>query len=284
MPKLLSMVLIGLLGACAPSVQSENVPMTAPEPTPMVEAPPEPRVQSVTQSDVETSAPTVVAVPEEPQVQLQGQLPQQQAQAAPSEAAGVQNAAPPARVTPQPQQPAQQPVQQPAQQPANAGAGQNPKQGQNAQPQPQKPSKAPAVGSPEDTIAHSNTISVSSAGGKFVTGEKAPLTVAPGSLVDVRLQLTHPQGIREVQIELRNSPDKGPLPRGPFSLNDNTDCQQKLASAPTKATCTVSIRVADDATPINEAGEVGYALRPTITYGAGEELMAYSWAYLNIQP
>ena len=128
-------------------------------------------------------------------------------------------------------------------------------------------------------------ISISADNITFVTsgaGELNPVTVPAGSTFYLRFTFTDPDGISGVQAVLRNSPNAGPLPTGPFTIA-SSDCETAVASAPTELTCTVAVAVAADAQDIAQAGETAYAFRPLVTDTLGNSVLAFSWAYLNIR-
>lgn len=130
------------------------------------------------------------------------------------------------------------------------------------------------------------TISISADNQTFVTnvaGEVTPVTVTAGGTFYLRLEFTDPDGISAAQVELRNSADRGTLPRGPFTVA-SSDCEAAVAAAPTELSCTVAVAVAPDAQNIEQPGEVAYAFRPLVTDAAGNGDLAFSWAYLEVQP
>lgn len=128
------------------------------------------------------------------------------------------------------------------------------------------------------------TLSISADNQTFVTnvaGEVTPVTIAPGGTFYLRLEFTDPDGISAAQVELRNSDDRGTLPRGPFTIS-SSDCESAVAAVPTELTCTVTVAVAPDAQNIVQTGESAYAFRPRVTDGAGNGDLAFSWAYLVV--
>lgn len=130
------------------------------------------------------------------------------------------------------------------------------------------------------------TISISADNQGFVTsseGELNPVTVRAGDTFYLQLNFSDPDGITAAQVALRNSPDEGTLPTGPFSIAAS-DCDAQLASAPTELTCTFTVSIAADAQNINEAGETAYAFRPFVTDALGNSELAFSWAYLIVEP
>lgn len=129
-------------------------------------------------------------------------------------------------------------------------------------------------------------ISISTDNEAFVTsgaGELNPVSVAAGGTFYLRLNFTDPDGVSAAQVQLRNSPAVGTLPQGPFTIA-SSDCEGAIASAPTDLTCTVEVAVAPDAQDISQAGETAYAFRPLVTDAAGNSILAFSWAYLNVIP
>ncbi len=134
------------------------------------------------------------------------------------------------------------------------------------------------------SLSPQGTLSISADNTTFVTsgeGELNPVTVPAGGTFYLQLAFTDPDGISSVQVQLRNSPDAGALPTGPFTVSSN-DCEAAVQSAPTELTCTVAVTIAADAQDIQEPGERAYAFRPLVTDTAGNGGLAFSWAYLNI--
>lgn len=131
--------------------------------------------------------------------------------------------------------------------------------------------------------APQGTISISADGQSFVTGEESPVTVTAGSTFSLRLEFTDPDGISDLRVELRNSEFAGVLPTGPFSVT-SSDCEAQLAGAPTEVTCTLQVAIAPEAQPIAQEGEFAYAFRPSATDGLGNSALAFSWAYLIVEP
>lgn len=150
---------------------------------------------------------------------------------------------------------------------------------------------APAEGeAAEETTAPSSspqgTIGVSADNQDFVSSsadELNPVTVTAGGTFYLQLTFSDPDGITAAQVTLRNSADEGTLPTGPFSIAAS-DCDAQLASAPTELTCTLTVSVAPDAQNINEPGETAYAFRPFVTDALGNSTLAFSWAYLTVEP
>lgn len=130
------------------------------------------------------------------------------------------------------------------------------------------------------------TISISADNVTFVTsgeGELNPVTVPAGSTFYLQLAFADPDGISSAQVQLRNSADVGTLPTGPFTISSN-DCETAVEAAPTDLTCTVAVAVAPDAQDIEQPSETAYAFRPLVTDTAGNGGLAFSWAYLNVEP
>lgn len=141
----------------------------------------------------------------------------------------------------------------------------------------------------EETVPSSapqGTIGISADNQGFVSSaadELNPVTVTAGSTFYLRLNFSDPDGITEAQVQLRNSADEGTLPTGPFSIAAS-DCDAQLASVPTELTCTLTVNVAADAQNISEPGETAYAFRPFVTDALGNGMLAFSWAYLIVEP
>lgn len=131
--------------------------------------------------------------------------------------------------------------------------------------------------------APQGVIAISADGETFVTGEENPVTVAAGSSFSLRLEFSDPDGITDLGVELRNSEFAGPLPTGPFSVTAS-DCDAQLAGAPTEVSCTLEVAIAPDAQPIDQEGEFAYAFRPSATDSLGNSALAFSWAYLIVEP
>jgi hypothetical protein len=134
--------------------------------------------------------------------------------------------------------------------------------------------------------APQGTIGISADNQGFVSSsadELNPVTVTAGGTFYLQLTFSDPDGITEAQVQLRNSPDEGTLPTGPFSIAAS-DCDAQLASAPTELTCTLTVSVAPDAQNISEPGETAYAFRPFVTDALGNSMLAFSWAYLIVEP
>ena len=134
--------------------------------------------------------------------------------------------------------------------------------------------------------APQGTVGISADNQSFVSSsadELNPVTVTAGGTFYLQLTFSDPDGITEAQVQLRNSPDEGTLPTGPFSIA-GSDCDVQLASAPTELTCTFTVNVAPDAQNISEAGETAYAFRPLVTDALGNSELAFSWAYLIVEP
>lgn len=130
------------------------------------------------------------------------------------------------------------------------------------------------------------TISISADNATFITstsGEPNPVTVPAGSTFYLQLAFADPDGISSAQVQLRNSSNIGALPTGPFTILSN-DCETAVESAPTDLTCTVEVAVAPDTQDIQQPGETAYAFRPLVTDTAGNGGLAFSWAYLNVEP
>jgi hypothetical protein len=152
---------------------------------------------------------------------------------------------------------------------------------------PDAPAEAEAAGeteAPAETpAAPQGTISISADGETFVTGEDNPVTVAAGGTFSLRLEFSDPDGISDLGVELRNSEFAGALPTGPFSVTAS-DCEAQLAGAPTEVSCTLEVAIAPDAQPIDQEGEFAYAFRPSATDSLGNSALAFSWAYLIVEP
>lgn len=136
------------------------------------------------------------------------------------------------------------------------------------------------------TSAPQGSIGISADNETFITSsadELNPVTVAAGSTFYLQLEASDPDGIAAIAAELRNSADAGVLPTGPFSVA-SSDCDAQLASAPTEVTCTVAVTVAPGTQNITEPGERAYAFRPNITDTLGNSALAFSWAYLIVEP
>lgn len=144
---------------------------------------------------------------------------------------------------------------------------------------PEAATEAPA----EVSSAPQGTIAISSDGETFSSGSEEPVTVTAGESFTLRLEFSDPDGISEVQVELRNSANAGPLPTGPFTIASN-DCDAQLTSIPTEISCTVEVAVALEAQPIAEAGESAYAFRPSATDSLGNSALPFSWGYLIVEP
>jgi hypothetical protein len=136
------------------------------------------------------------------------------------------------------------------------------------------------------TSAPQGSIGISADNETFVTSaadELNPVTVAAGGTFYLQLEARDPDGIAAITAELRNSADAGTLPTGPFSVA-SSDCDARLASAPTEVTCTVTVTIAPGTQNIMEPGESAYAFRPNITDTLGNSALAFSWAYLIVEP
>lgn len=148
--------------------------------------------------------------------------------------------------------------------------------------------EAPAAKGETDapTSTPQGTIGVSADNQNFVTSsadEINPVTVTAGGTFYLQLNFTDPDGITAAQVELRNSADAGTLPTGPFTVAAS-DCETAVASAPTDLTCTLTVGLSPDAQNISEAGETAYAFRPLVSDALGNSELAYSWAYLIVEP
>lgn len=136
------------------------------------------------------------------------------------------------------------------------------------------------------TSAPQGSIGISADNETFVTSsadELNPVTVAAGGTFYLQFEASDPDGIAAIAAELRNSADAGTLPTGPFSVA-SSDCDAQLASAPTEVTCTVAVTIAPGTQNIREPGESAYAFRPNITDTLGNNALAFSWAYLIVEP
>lgn len=136
------------------------------------------------------------------------------------------------------------------------------------------------------TSAPQGSIGVSADNETFVTSsadELNPVTVAAGGTFYLQLEASDPDGIAAIAAELRNSADAGTLPTGPFSVA-SSDCDAQLSAAPTEVTCTVAVTIAPGTPNIMEPGESAYAFRPNITDMLGNSALAFSWAYLIVEP
>lgn len=136
------------------------------------------------------------------------------------------------------------------------------------------------------TSAPQGSIGISADNETFVTSsadELNPVTVTAGGTFYLQLEASDPDGIAAIAAELRNSADAGSLPTGPFSVA-SSDCDAQLASAPTAVTCTVAVTIAPGTQNIMEPGESAYAFRPSITDTLGNSALAFSWAYLIVEP
>ena len=139
---------------------------------------------------------------------------------------------------------------------------------------------------PAPTSDPQGTIGISADNETFVTSTGDTLnavTVPAGSTFYLELTFADPDGISSAQVYLRNSADAGPLPTGPFTVASN-DCETAVELVPTELTCTVAVTVAPDAQNIQQPGETAYAFRPFVSDTAGNDTLAFSWAYLNVEP
>ncbi len=139
---------------------------------------------------------------------------------------------------------------------------------------------------PAQTSDPQGTIGISADNETFVTSTGDALnavSVPAGSTFYLELTFADPDGISDAQVYLRNSADAGPLPTGPFTIASN-DCETAVELTPTELTCTVAVTVAPDAQNIQQPGETAYAFRPFISDTAGNNSLAFSWAYLNVEP
>jgi hypothetical protein len=136
------------------------------------------------------------------------------------------------------------------------------------------------------TSTPQGSIGISADNQTFVSSsvdEINPVTVTASGTFYLRLNFTDPDGVTAAQVELRNSAAAGTLPTGPFTVTAS-DCETAVASAPTELTCTLTVSIAPDAQNISEAGETAYAFRPLVTDALGNSELAYSWAYLIVEP
>lgn len=140
-----------------------------------------------------------------------------------------------------------------------------------------------AEASAETPAAPQGTIAISADGQTFSSGDQEPVTVSAGESFTLQLEFSDPDGVSEIQVELRNSAEAGVLPTGPFTVI-SSDCEQQLASIPTEVSCTLEVAVAPDAQPIAEEGEFAYAFRPNATDSLGNSTLAFSWGYLIVEP
>jgi len=246
MKRSLPLLLVLLVAACAPGPQEP----TALEPVaPLSETEPLPEEPSVTVTPAETTAELT---PDEP-------------------ATDAPTAATPVETTELPEVPAGSEAAPAAPaDPAAAGENTGEATGENTAPS----------SSPQGTIG----ISADNQG--FVSSsadELNPVTVTAGGTFYLQLTFADPDGITAAQVTLRNSPDEGTLPTGPFSIAAS-DCDAQLASAPSELTCTFTVSIAPDAQNITQAGETAYAFRPLVTDALGNSELAFSWAYLIIEP